>query len=129
LNYLLDTHLLVWAALGSDKLSAAARRSIADKGNRLFFSAASLWETAIKNALRRPDFPVDAGQLRAGLLASGYGEIPVEGRHVVSFRELPSIHRDPFDRLLISQAKAEGLLFLTADRLLAEYGHPVRYVG
>ena len=129
MNYLLDTHLLVWSALDNGKLSAVARKLIADKSNTLYCSAASLWEVAIKSALRRPDFPVDASSLRAGLLANGYRELPVEGRHVMAYRDLPTVHRDPFDRLLVAQAKAEGLVLLTADKQLQQYGHPVRFVG
>lgn len=129
MNYLLDTHLLVWSALGSSKLPTVARQLIADKSNVLYCSAASLWEVAIKNALRRPDFPVEASSLRAGLLANGYRELPVEGRHVMAYRDLPVVHRDPFDRLIVAQAKAEGFVLLTADRLLGTYGHPVRFVG
>ena len=129
MNYLLDTHLLVWSALNSGKLSAVARKLIADRNNTLYCSAASLWEVAIKNALRRPDFPVEAGSLRAGLIANGYRELAIEGRHVMAYRDLPTVHRDPFDRLLVAQAKAEGLELLTADRQLKQYGHPVCFVG
>jgi PIN domain nuclease of toxin-antitoxin system len=129
LNYILDTHLLVWSALNSGKLSAVARKLIADKSNTLYCSAASLWEVTIKNALRRPDFPVEASSLRAGLIANGYRELAIEGRHVMAYRDLPTVHRDPFDRLLVAQAKAEGLELLTADKQLKQYGHPVRFVG
>ena len=72
---------------------------------------------------------MDASSLRAGLLANGYRELPVEGRHVMAYRDLPTVHRDPFDRLLVAQAKAEGLVLLTADKQLQQYGHPVRFVG
>ena len=101
---------------------------ISDLSNQLWFSTASLWETAIKSALKRPDFSIDVGQLRAGLLANGYREIAVEGRHVLAFRDLTPLHRDPFDRLLVAQAKAEGMALLTSDRQLAAYGDMVRFV-
>lgn len=125
MNLLLDTHVLIWSATRSKKLSAGARRLISEEGNSLYYSVASLWEVAIKYALRRPDFPVEAGVLRAGLTANGYQELPVEGRHVLAFRDLPVIHRDPFDRLLVAQAIAEGLMLVTADRQLSAYGPSV----
>jgi len=127
-NLLLDTHLLLWAAAQPDLLSREALALIEDQSNALVFSVASLWEVAIKRALDRADFRTDAGVLRAGLLANGYAELPVEGRHVLSLTTLPPLHADPFDRILIAQAMAEGLILLTADRRVADYGGPVRLV-
>ena len=77
---------------------------------------------AIKRALDRPDFRVDPGVLRAGLLANGYQELPVEGRHCLGLSTLPPLHGDPFDRMLVVQAAAEGMVLLTADRMVAAYG-------
>ena len=125
MNLLLDTHLLLWAAARDDMMSAEADRLVKARENVLWFSAASLWEVAIKRALDRPDFRADAAALRAGLLANGYRELAVEGRHVLGLAALPAIHRDPFDRILIAQARAEGLAFVTVDRTLAGYGEPV----
>jgi PIN domain nuclease of toxin-antitoxin system len=127
-NLLLDTHYLLWAAAREDLLSVQARELIEDKANRLWFSVASLWEVAIKRALDRPDFRTDAGTLRAGLLSAGYEELAVEGRHVLVLSALPSLHRDPFDRLLLAQATAEGMRLLTADSRLAIYGGPVLHI-
>jgi PIN domain nuclease of toxin-antitoxin system len=128
LNLLLDTHLLVWAATRNKRLSRHASELIEDQENVLWFSAASLWESAIKAALKRPDFPIDVGALRAGLLANQYHELPVEGRHVIVFRDLPLIHRDPFDRLLVAQAQCEGMVLLTVDKILKQYGKMVMLV-
>jgi PIN domain nuclease of toxin-antitoxin system len=128
LNLLLDTHLLVWSAIRDKKLSKQASELIEDSDNTLWFSTASLWEAAIKAALRRPDFPIDVGNLRAALLANQFQELPVEGRHVVVFRDLPLIHKDPFDRLLVAQAQSEGILLVTVDGVLAQYGEMVRLV-
>ena len=122
MNLLLDTHLLLWAAFRPDRLSPDAAAMIADPGNALWFSAASIWEVAIKRALDRPDFRVDPGVLRAGLLANGYQELPVEGRHCLGLSTLPPLHGDPFDRMLVVQAAAEGMVLLTADRMVAAYG-------
>lgn len=128
MNLLLDTHILLWAAFDQNKIAAAARSLIADPANTLWFSVASLWEVAIKRGLDRPSFQVEAGVLRAGLLSSGYYELAVEGRHVLGLSVLARHHGDPFDRILIAQAAAEGMRFLTADRLLEAYGGPVMLI-
>lgn len=125
MNLLLDTHILLWAAFDQRKIGSAARQLIADPANSLWFSVASLWEVAIKRSLDRPSFRVEAGVLRAGLLSSGYSELAVEGRHVLGLSVLPRCHGDPFDRILIAQAAAEGMCLLTADRALEAYGGPV----
>jgi PIN domain nuclease of toxin-antitoxin system len=119
---LLDTHLLLWAASEPKRLSRKARSRLGDTGNELVFSAASIWEVAIKGALGKPDFQVDAGVLYRGLVANGYEELPVRSVHAMQVAHLPAIHADPFDRLLISQARVEGLLLLTSDPLVAKYG-------
>ena len=126
MKLLLDTHLLLWAAGAPERLSATARALIDDPANTPIFSVASLWEIAIKRGLGRPDFDVDPRRLRRGLLDNGYEELPITSAHVVAVDGLPP--RDPFDRLLISQAITEGLLLLTADARLAEYPGPVRAV-
>lgn len=128
MKLLLDTHVLIWAAGLPDRLSANARELIADADNDMFFSAASLWEIAIKSGLGREDFTVDARLLRRGLLDNGYSELPVASEHAVAIDGLPPIHRDPFDRLLIAQAMVEGITLLTADELVARYPGPVRKI-
>jgi PIN domain nuclease of toxin-antitoxin system len=125
---LCDTHVLLWAAYQPDRLPATARMSILDPDNTPWFSVVSLWEVAIKRARDRADFQVDAAVLRAGLLANGYAELPVDGRHVLALATLPALHGDPFDRMLVAQAATDGLALLTADRQLAAYGSPVRLV-
>jgi PIN domain nuclease of toxin-antitoxin system len=128
MNLLLDTHLLIWAAAREDMMSPVADRLVKDEANTLWFSVASIWEVAIKRALDRPDFRVEASVLRAGLLANGYHELPVEGRHVVALTGLPPLHGDPFDRVLVAQALSEGMTLLTADRKVAAYDGPIRLV-
>jgi len=125
---LLDTHLLLWAAGQPDQLSAAARSYLDDPLNELFFSAASLWEIAIKRGLGRADFQVDARLLRRGLLDNGYSELPVTSEHAVAIDVLPSIHKDPFDRILVAQSMVEGIVLLTADPLVAQYLGSIRKV-
>ena len=126
MKLLLDTHLLLWAAGEPTKLPTAARVLIEDEANALLFSAASLWEIAIKRGLGRPDFQVNPRRLRRGLLDNGYVELPVSSLHAVEVDTLPVLHKDPFDRILIAQARTEGIALLTVDRMLAAYGEPVQ---
>jgi PIN domain nuclease of toxin-antitoxin system len=125
---LLDTQILLWAAGQPDRLSPTARKLLDDPRNELIFSAASLWEIAIKNSLGREDFRVDPRLLRRGLLDNGYAELPVAGQHAVNIDSLPPLHKDPFDRLLLAQALSEGITLVTGDAILARYPGPVRKV-
>jgi PIN domain nuclease of toxin-antitoxin system len=99
---------------------------IENADNELMFGAASLWEIAIKRGLGRADFTVDPRLLRRGLLDNGYIELPVTSEHAVAVDGLPSIHRDPLDRILIAQSIVEGVTLLTVDDLVARYPAPVR---
>lgn len=128
MKLLLDTQILLWAAGEPKRLSAAARKLIADPANELLFSPASLWEISIKNSLGRDNFRVDARLVRRGLLDNGYVELPITGQHAVAIDTLPSLHKDPFDRILLAQALVEGILLVTADAQLARYPGPVRKV-
>jgi PIN domain nuclease of toxin-antitoxin system len=128
MKLLLDTHLLLWAAGEPHRLSAEARRLIEDPAHELFFSAASLWEVAIKRGLGREDFRVDPRLLRRGLLDNGYSELVIESAYAVAVDTLPPVHKDPFDRILVAQAWTEGITLLTADPLVAQYPGPVQRV-
>ena len=128
MNYLLDTHLLLWSAVNSEKLPPAAAKIIADRENALWVSVASLWEVAIKRSKTKSDFRFEVGPLRAGLMASGYEELAIEARHVLMVQGLPRHHTDPFDRLFVAQAISEGMILLTADKALAAYGASVQVV-
>ena len=128
MRLLLDTHLLLWAAGDPARLSDAARALMSDPGNELWFSAASLWEVAIKAGLGREDFRVDPHLLRRGLRDNDWHELPISSRHAVAVATLPDLHRDPFDRLLVAQATVEGLLLLTRDPQVGRYPGPIRLV-
>lgn len=128
MKLLLDTHLLLRAAGSPEQLSPAACALIEDPLNELLFSAASLWEIAIKRSLGRADFQVDARALRRGLLDNGYQELAITSAHTVSIDILPPLHKDPFDRILIAQAMVEGITLLTADALVAQYPASVQKV-
>jgi len=128
MKFLLDTHLLLWAAAEPRRLSKQARALIDNPDNDLLFSAASLWEVAIKRGLGRKDFKVDARLLRRGLLDNGYGELPIISDHVVAIDSLPPIRKDPFDRILVAQATVEGVTLLTVDSAVSQYPGPIRAV-
>ena len=126
--YLLDTHLLLWASAGSSRLSERASSLINDPQSGLMFSAAAIWEVAIKSRLGRPDFSVDARLLRRGLIENGYSELAIDSEHSVATLDLPDVHRDPFDRIQVAQARVEGIVLLTTDERVADYGSPVELV-
>lgn len=112
----------------SESALANRKKLIRDPSNDLFFSAASLWEITIKKGLGRDDFVVNPRVLRRELIDNGYCELAITGEHTLAVAELPAIHKDPFDRLLIAQALVEGITLLTADELVAQYNGPVRLV-
>lgn len=128
MKLLLDTHLLLWAAGQPEKLSAQARRLLEDPRSVLYFSAASIWEIAIKRSLGREDFRVEPRVLRRGLLDNGYEELVITSEHALATDGLPPLHKDPFDRILLAQALSEGITLLTADATVAAYPGPVRLV-
>jgi PIN domain nuclease of toxin-antitoxin system len=125
LKLLIDTHFLLWAATG--QLPGKAAKLLSDPAHQLHFSAASLWEVAIKSGMGRADFDFDAQLLRRGLVDAGYVEVPVTASHAAAVAGLPPVHKDPFDRMLLVQAASEGLELVTNDRVLGQHtGFPVR---
>ena len=128
MKFLIDTHLLIWAASEPEKLSSQALSLMANPEHELLFSAASIWEIAIKNGLGRDDFKVDARLLRRGLLDNDYTELTITSAHAVFVESLPLIHKDPFDRILVAQASTEGFTLLTADTTVARYPGPIELV-
>jgi PIN domain nuclease of toxin-antitoxin system len=125
---LLDTHLLLWAAANSKRLPRTARELLEDETNEVYYSAASIWEIAIKSFLARKDFRVDLASLQSVLPDMDFIELPVTAAHAAGITKLPLIHRDPFDRLLIAQSIAEPLTLLTNDSVLGRYRGGVRIV-
>lgn len=128
MKLLLDTHLLIRAAISPKRLSVAARALLSDPESELHFSAVSIWEITIKSGLGRSDFAVDVHRLRRGLIDNGYQELPVTSLHAVALDTLPAVHSDPFDRMLVAQASVEGIQLLTSDAVLAQYSGPIRRV-
>lgn len=128
MKLLLDTHLLLWAASEANRLSETSRRLITNPENELLFSAASIWEVAIKRGFGHADFQVNIRLFRRGLLDNGYSELPIASDHVIAIDTLPPIHKDPFDRVLVAQATVEGIMLLTTDSRVAQYPGPIRKV-
>ena len=128
MRLLLDTHLLLWSVANSGRLPREARELLEDNDNVVYYSAANIWEIAIKSSLRRKDFRVDLTQLMATLPVMGFIELPITAVHAARVAELPFIHRDPFDRLLIAQSIVEPLTLLTNDALLDRYRVGARVV-
>lgn len=126
MKFLLDTHFVIWIPIDDRRISRTARAVLLSAANEFVFSAASLWEIAIKRSQKRGDFAFDPREIRRQMIANGYDELSVEGSHAVSVDALPPIHKDPFDRLLIAQALVEGITLLTADPVIARYPGPIR---
>jgi PIN domain nuclease of toxin-antitoxin system len=128
LKLLLDTHIALWAAYAPNRLPRRARDLIGDEHNELVFSAVSIWETTIKAAQGRTPFGVAPSVFRRGLIEAGYVELDITSAHAVAVGELPPIHQDPFDRMLLAQARVEGITLVTSDNRVAEYGPPAMLV-
>ncbi|MDE0522846.1 MAG: type II toxin-antitoxin system VapC family toxin [Boseongicola sp.] len=128
MSLLVDTHLVLWAAYAPERLSGIAQARLTDEGQLPHVSAASIWEIVIKASLGRADFRIDPTALRAGLVKNGWAELPITASHTLEAADLPLHHADPFDRILVAQARQEGWPLLTADRALKRYGSPVELV-
>lgn len=123
MNYIVDTHLLIWSVLRSACLSPQARCLLSETASRYFFSAASIWEIGIKHSKKPDDIPLAAEEARELFVEAGFEELPVAARHAVVVETLPPVHGDPFDRILVAQAMTEGCTLLTHDHLMSPYGN------
>ena len=126
-DVLLDTHIIIWAMLKDSKLNTKMRDIILNPNNRLFYSIASMWEIQIKYALKK--IPISGIEFMHYCEQSGYHKLPIDDLHVVELAglqrdETAPAHNDPFDRILLSQAKAEGFTFLTHDPFFRGYNEP-----
>jgi PIN domain nuclease of toxin-antitoxin system len=127
-RFLVDTQLLLWNVYGSRRLPARVARLFRDGRHQFFYSAASLWEIAIKTARGREDFIVNPADIRDALEENGFHELPVAGQHAVALSTLPPIHADPFDRMLVAQSLVEPMALLTSDARLAAYPGTIEVV-
>ena len=121
---LLDTHLLLWALAAPSKLSADVRKQIDDA--EVYASAVSIWEISIKSALGKLD--ADPAQILAAVEPAGFVMLPITGMHAAKVAELPPLHKDPFDRMLVAQALYEPMILYTNDELMRPYGQFVTVV-
>ncbi len=128
MKLLLDTQIALWALTDSPRLSVRARNLIVDPDATVFFSAASVWEIAIKHRLARGDMPVSGAEADGLFREAGYNELPITAAHAAATEKLPGHHADPFDRMLVAQALYEPLRLLTHDRQLLAYGESVEFV-
>jgi len=124
---LLDTHILLWALSNDPKLSSKARTIIGEDGNDIYYSVISIWEVALKHRAHPAQLTLTAREASVYCRLAGFKRLTVEEEHIFyldSFHRPDGApaHKDPFDRMLMSQAKAEGLVFLTHDSLLPYYG-------
>lgn len=122
---ILDTHILLWALDTPDRLPPEIRDHLETPGNEVYFSAASIWEIAIKTALGKADFPYSPEEIARYARETGFVELPITSIHGVRMASLPPHHRDPFDRLLIAQAMLTPARLLTADDALVPYSELV----
>jgi PIN domain nuclease of toxin-antitoxin system len=127
MNFLLDTHVFLWCVSSPELLPERARNLILDPGSRLYVSAASIWELAIKRSLGRVRLDFDVMTLESLLARNGFNALPVSIQHAAKIMELPRLseHKDPFDRILVAQSRCEPLILLTADSALSSYGETI----
>lgn len=124
MRLLLDTHTLIWHFEDSDALSHTAKKTINDQYNQLFISAASLWEISIKTNLGKLRLEAPIPEMIMGYVKSGASLLPITPEHAIATGSLPWHHRDPFDRMLVGQARLEGLTIVTFDPLVRQYDVP-----
>ena len=122
MRYLLDTHIVIWAMVGSGKLSDEARSILQDSGNTFYVSSASIWEVSIKHSAKPEEIPVTAEQMIRFCRNSGIVELLVQFGHALKVSMLPAYHNDPFDRMLVAQASEENLFLVSHDQRLPPYG-------
>ncbi len=128
MRLLLDTQVALWALTDDPRLSPQARGAVLDAHSEVFVSVATLWEIAIKYQLRRGDMPISGSRARELFRSAGFAELPILGEHALAVETLPSIHGDPFDRILVAQAFTEPLRLLTHDRTVARYSDAIVFV-
>lgn len=118
MKYLLDTHIVLWWLATPEKINSKARKIIRDKHNEIFVSSASFWEMAIKKSLGRLTLPHN---LIETLSMESFKILPILPEEGLGVADLPFLHSDPFDRLLIMQAKLNDLVIVTHDSKISEY--------
>lgn len=124
MDFLFDTHILLWTITGSEKLSPEVLEVLNNPKNNIYYSVASMWEVSIKNQLNK--LPISATLFMHYCEQSGFKKLPIDDRHVLSLETLELAeeninHKDPFDRMLLSQAKTNGMILITHDKKFSSY--------
>lgn len=121
MSFLLDTHVILWFLEGNHNLSLKARISIENSNYTKFISMASIWEIAIKLNLAKLRMEIGLDQLKTEILQNGFELLPLRFEHFLELSKLEDIHKDPFDRILISQALCENLRLISGDKNFSQY--------
>lgn len=129
MRLLLDTHIILWWLANAAEMPSEARRFIENADNTIYVSRVSLWEVAIKVSVRKLN--VDLADFAEQVEKDGFSWLPIENQHLLRVAELPihADHKDPFDRLLVSQSQCESAIFITVDKKLARYGETIRVIS
>ncbi len=127
MRLLLDTHVLLWALMARRRLPKRLLAALADRETEVLFSAINIWEIAIKRALGRPAFAFGPDDVLDAALDAGFTELPVKAAHAARSGDLPPLHADPFDRLLVAQALCEPARLVTADTVIQRYPAPIEF--
>jgi PIN domain nuclease of toxin-antitoxin system len=121
-KYLLDTHIMIWWLIEPKKIAPKARHIMEDKKQEVFISSVSFWEIAIKQSLGRLTIPADPIEI---LTKEGFQLLALTAHEALSVVDLPMIHGDPFDRMLVMQSKLNDLVLITSDKKIMEYPVPI----
>lgn len=121
MKYLLDTHIVIWLAREPNKLSKTVAEILENPENTVYFSTVNLWEIAIKTNLKKDNFSFDTAKLYRQLLANGFLELPINHKYTKIVENLPIIHKDPFDGMLIAQSMVDDLCLITNDDKIIQY--------
>ncbi|MBK6531230.1 MAG: type II toxin-antitoxin system VapC family toxin [Deltaproteobacteria bacterium] len=126
MTFLIDTHVLLWWRLTPDRLRPESRALLADRGNTVLWSAATAWEISIKTGISKLDVGIPIGEFCVSTTRLGFDWLPITAEHCAAMVELPRLHGDPFDRMLVAQATVEGIPLMSDDPQVVRY--PIRVV-
>lgn len=121
MNYLLDTHIAIWAFSGSKKLGKEIQNLLTSEENRIYYSIASLWEVAIKHKVKPDKIPVSAEEFLQYCMMSDFSKLSIRDSHIIEYERLPNVHSDPFDNIILAQALAEDMILITHDSVFKKF--------
>jgi PIN domain nuclease of toxin-antitoxin system len=124
MDYILDTHVLLWSIFESKKLSQSAQEILVDRNSRMFISISSMWEIAIKSRIGKLPLPSGLDGVFSIIEQRGYGILNVDKQHIQIYNTLPLLHRDPFDGIIVATALLENMTIVTVDDNIQKYDVP-----